>query len=264
MTPLYAPPFFNTANPLEHAASLNDFGAETDFGFEEPALSTYGATGAHAGATAMGRDSESTAPDPLTRGQKKNIKTRAKRLESRKRKQEATGTSLKACSLRHRSAAMALKLTPQHNLEEKLLSQPAWVAKREDKRDSQNWAVYGHEELVDDFGMTSIDWDGRYVYIVTIGVPAAYEQCLGKQGHCLTAMDAYLGCLGEYPRLQTGIMSKRLLHWALKRPGPNLPCHKSTSTIDVVTFQPLQLGYLMVVGNYILGFSTMENTTHPF
>jgi hypothetical protein len=58
-------------------------------------------------------------------------------------------------------------------------------------------------------------------------------------------------------------MSKKLLRWPLKRPGPNLLCHKSTSTIHRVPFHLWQLGYLMVVGNHILGFSTTENTTHP-
>jgi hypothetical protein len=176
--PLYAP-FFNTSesNPLSHfKLSLNDFGAETDNGYdsyEVPALST---PGAHE--VGEGVDEESTAPtgrgnDQLNRCQKKNIKKRAKRLESRKRVQEAAGTLLKACSIKHRSAAMASKLTPQHNLDDskEVLSHPAWIA----KLDEQDWSVYGSDELVDKFGMTPIDWDGRYAYRLTIGVPAAYE-----------------------------------------------------------------------------------------
>lgn len=184
--PLYAPHFFNTANPPSYM-SLNDFGAETDCdvddeanhgydSYEVPALSTPGATGAHVPVVASGEGCSGAPlaramdeePDQLTRCQKKNIKKRAKRLESRKRVQEATGTSLKACSLKHRSAAIASKLTPQHNLDEledsKLLSLPAWIA----KKDEQDWVVYGFEEVVDSFGMTLIDWDGRYAYRLTI------------------------------------------------------------------------------------------------
>jgi len=84
--------------------------------------------------------------------------------------QEAAGTLLKACSIKHWSAAVGLKLTPQHNLNEEVLSHPAWIAKRAE----QDWTVYGFEEVVDDFGMTLIDWDGRYAYRLTIGVPDAY------------------------------------------------------------------------------------------
>jgi hypothetical protein len=120
----------------------------------------------------MGKESTAPRANQLTRCQKKNVKNRAKRLESRKRVQEATGTSLKARSLKHRSAAVASKLTPQHSLDDskELSTRPAWIA----KRDEQDWAVYGLEEVVDDFGMTLIDWDGRYAYGLIIGVRAAY------------------------------------------------------------------------------------------
>jgi hypothetical protein len=92
--------------------------------------------GAHVvGGGVPAMDEESTASNQLTKCQKKNIKNHAKHLESRKRVQEAAGTSLKACSLKHQSAAVTLKLTPRHNLDEKLLSLLAWIEKREDEQD---------------------------------------------------------------------------------------------------------------------------------
>ena len=102
-------------------------------------------------------DAPKTNPSSFKSRNKK--KYRAKRAETRLSIQKDQGTTLKAISLKKRSASRAKGVHSSTSYEEDFTpSNPGWKAMPDIEKDQKEYSL---EELVDTFNMKVIDWDGR-------------------------------------------------------------------------------------------------------
>lgn len=86
-------------------------------------------------------------------------KYREKRTAKRVMIQQEKGTTLKAVALKKRSNSGAQGVNSSSNFEEGFIpSKPAWKAMPDVEKDEKEYSL---EELVNNFGMTVVDWDGR-------------------------------------------------------------------------------------------------------
>jgi hypothetical protein len=96
-------------------------------------------------------------PNSYKRRQKK--KYRDKRAVKRLAVQQNEGTTLKTVALKKRSASRAQGIPSSLSYQEEFIpSKPVWKAKPDNEKDEKEYSL---EELVNDFGMKVIFWDGR-------------------------------------------------------------------------------------------------------
>src|ERR1700678_844111 len=140
----------NSLEELHNFSQQEDLEQVSDSGFEELSDPAH---------MAFQKEGHDQAPKPMKRKQKDRLRYREKRLARRLEAQLAEGTTLKAISLKKRSASTSQKLSAPCTYEEEFVpSKPAWMALRDFERDEREYSL---QELVEAHGMTVIPWDGR-------------------------------------------------------------------------------------------------------
>jgi hypothetical protein len=105
------------------------------------------------------KEGHDQAPKSENRKQNARLRYRKKRLVGRIETQLAEGTTLKAVSLKKRSASASQMASVSCTYEEDFEpSKPAWMAQRDMEKDEREYSL---QELVEVHGMTIIAWDGK-------------------------------------------------------------------------------------------------------
>lgn len=96
---------------------------------------------------------------PSRRKRRKKEVYRSKRAAWRVEKQQAEGTSIKAVALKKRSESAAQGVPSASSFQQEFVpSKPGWKGMPDVERDERDFSL---EELVNDFGMNVIHWNGQ-------------------------------------------------------------------------------------------------------